>query len=121
MMKTFLLAMVGAALIVSGCGSADGTTKDKEPEVVETPVATPEVEEVIVEFDADRAKDDYVNAGRCAGCHGEQLQGASAGAITGLTKDEVLLAIQEGPKHMPKNLITGEPAENLSAWIASHK
>lgn len=118
-MKKFLLATFGVVLLLGGCG--DQQEPPTEPPV-ETPSETTETESEAVtgDFDAEAAATDYVLTGRCAACHGDQLQGASGPAITGLTKEEVLAAIQEGPGTMPKDLIKGEAAENLSAWIAAH-
>lgn len=72
-------------------------------------------------YDAEKAADDYK---LCASCHGADLQGGKSGAgyakpITSLTKEHILKSILEGPGVMPKDMVTGEAAENLAAWIAA--
>ncbi len=71
-------------------------------------------------FDAEKAANDFKV---CAACHGADLQGGTGGAgldrpISGLSKEKVLTAIQEGPGIMPKDMITGDAAENLAEWVS---
>lgn len=112
-MKKLLTALFGAALILGACGGDEPTPAPAEPAPTETPATD---ETAAGTYDATRAQTAYQS---CAGCHGGDLQGASGPAITGLTKEEVLLAIQEGPGIMPPNMVTGDDAENLAAWIAA--
>lgn len=58
----------------------------------------------------------------CAGCHHLQLTGTELGsAILGLTKDEVLKSIIEGDEGMEANILVGEDAERVAAWVAKQK
>lgn len=107
-MKKLLLALFGAALVLGACGG------DEEPVQEETPA---DEEAAGDTFDATAAEASYQS---CAGCHGGNMEGASGGpGLTGLDKESILAAIKEGPGKMPKNMVTGEEAENLAAWIAA--
>ncbi|MCT8140173.1 cytochrome c [Anaerobacillus sp. CMMVII] len=112
-MKKLLTALFGAALILGACGGDEPTPAPAEP----APSETPADETAAGTFDATRAEAAYQS---CIGCHGGDLQGQGNNpAITGLTAEEVLAAIQAGPGIMPANMVTGEEAENLAAWVAA--
>lgn len=110
-MKKLLIALFGAALILGACGGGD----DAEPETPDAPA-----QEASGDFDASRAQTSYQT---CAGCHGGNLEGGTAASLKGLSKEEVLSAIQEGRQSdngvMPANMVSGDDAENLAAWIAA--
>lgn len=112
-MKKLLTALFGAALILGACGGDEPAPAPAEPAPTETPATD---ETAAGTYDATRAQTSYQS---CAGCHGGDLQGTSGPAITGLTKEEVLSAIQEGRTGMPPNMVTGDDAENLAAWVAA--
>lgn len=112
-MKKLLTALFGAALLLAACGG-----DEPAPAADPAPAETPATDETA--FDAAAAEQSYQQKG-CIGCHGGDLQGASAPGIVGLTKEEVLSAIHEGRTGMPANLVEGEEAENLAAWIASQQ
>ena len=58
----------------------------------------------------------------CAGCHGLELNGTDLGSkIRGLNKKDVLHSINNGEENMPANLLTGEKAERVAAWVAKQK
>jgi cytochrome c551 len=107
-MKKLLIAIIGAAMVLGACGG-------NEP--APAPDETPEVDETAAgDFDPAKAQASYQT---CAGCHGEDLQGKNGPAISGLPKEQVLSAITEGRNGMPPNMVTGEDAENLAAWVAA--
>ncbi|KIL46542.1 hypothetical protein KP77_26690 [Jeotgalibacillus alimentarius] len=60
--------------------------------------------------------------GNCAGCHGDNLEGASGPNLeevgSRLSQDEILQVIQEGQGRMPGNLIEGEEAEVVAEWLS---
>lgn len=114
-MKKIMVVIVGAIFLLGACSNDNAQPKPVTNTVSSTNVDGP--------FDAQKAENDYKV---CAACHGADLQGSKGGAgfdapISGLSKEAVLLSIQEGPGVMPKNMVTGEAAENLSAWIAAQK
>lgn len=120
-MKKLLIALFGAALVLGACGGDEPAPAEPAPEETpaeETPAPeeTPAEETASGEFDAAAAEASYQT---CAGCHGAELQGASAPAIAGLSAEEVLSAIHEGRTGMPPGLVKDEAAENLAAWIAA--
>lgn len=105
------MAMIGAVLLLGACGGADEPAPDETP--TETPADTNET--ATGEFDAARAEASYAS---CIGCHGGNLEGQGANpSIKGLPYEQVITAIQEGPGAMPPNMVEGEDAENLAAWV----
>lgn len=73
--------------------------------------------------DVSRAEATYKN--NCASCHGNNLEGIAGPDLTKVgsrySKEQIIGIIQNGKGIMPKNLVTGEEAENLAAWLASKK
>jgi mono/diheme cytochrome c family protein len=116
-MKKMLVAMLGAALVLGACGG-NGDNNADEPAPADNNNNAEETENAAGDatYDADNAESVYV--GNCAGCHGGDLTGASAPGIAGMSKDDVLAAIQEGPGSMPADLVTGDDAEDVAAWVA---
>lgn len=61
----------------------------------------------------------------CITCHGDNLEGRNGPALdkigSELSEDEILTVIQEGKPGMPGNLIEGEEAEKVAAWLAEKK
>ncbi|OIJ21004.1 hypothetical protein BKP45_07370 [Anaerobacillus alkalidiazotrophicus] len=106
-MKRLFFVLFGAAFVLGACGGAD------------EPAPAPE-QEITGDFDPVRAESAYQ---LCVNCHGANLQGAPAypHPITGLTKEEVLAAIEDGPGVMPGNMVRDEEAENLASWIAAQE
>lgn len=111
-MKKLLVAMLGAVLVLGACGGGDGD----EPSPADDANGTEETAGDNVAYDAANGEEVY--QGRCAACHGGDLQGASGPGIVGLSYDEVLTAIQQGPGGMPADLATGNDAEDVAAWVA---
>ncbi|MCD8509761.1 MAG: cytochrome c [Bacillus sp. (in: Bacteria)] len=111
-MKKLLVAMLGAVLVLGACGG-----NGDEPAPADDTNGTEETAGGDVDVTYDAANGEEVYQGRCAACHGGDLQGASGPGIVGLTYDEVLTAIQEGPGGMPADLATGQDAEDVAAWV----
>lgn len=115
-MKKLLIAMIGAALVLGACG-------DKE-EPAPAPAPAPEQETPAADeaaagtFDASRAEAAYSS---CIGCHGQPTEGGAMWEtpLATYSVEQILAAIQNGPGAMPENLVSGEEAENLAAWIAA--
>jgi cytochrome c551 len=109
--KKIFFALLAGAYLLTACGETqpEQATEGLKPEDITLPDT----------YDAALAE--ATNKRSCAGCHGVDLQGAGAypQPITGLTKEEVYIAIVEGVGRMPANMVTGEEAENLAVWIAA--
>ncbi|QOY36984.1 c-type cytochrome [Anaerobacillus isosaccharinicus] len=110
-MKKSLLAFIGMVFILAACG---GETTTPAPERLQpSDITLPDT------YDEERAQAAYKKS--CAACHGVNLQGGGAYPypITGISKEEMYIAIVQGVGVMPANLVTGEDAENLAVWIAA--
>ncbi|PSL42739.1 cytochrome c551 [Salsuginibacillus halophilus] len=125
-MKKYLLTIGAAALVLSACG----TDEAGEPQ---DPVAENGEEEAADDDNGDEEEADDDGEGEtydademeavyeqnCLSCHGENLEGDGGNpGIQGLDEDSVHTAIEEGPGAMPADLVEGEEAEELSAWVA---
>ncbi|WP_096188372.1 c-type cytochrome [Evansella halocellulosilytica] len=70
------------------------------------------------EFDDPIELGEHVYQGQCASCHGGDLEGgAGPGLLSGLSEDDILQAIEEGPGTMPENLVSGEEADAVAEFI----
>ncbi|RXJ01703.1 cytochrome c [Anaerobacillus alkaliphilus] len=102
------LLFISLIFLLVACG---GNTPDAQLDVSE--ISLPDT------YDEARAQAAYKKS--CAACHGGNLQGGGAYPypITGISKEEMYVAIMEGVGLMPARLVTGEEAENLAVWIAA--
>ncbi len=107
--------MVTVALFAAGCGGGE------EEEATPTPAAA---EETAVPADGAQTagRDQFTTT--CGGCH--TLQDAGTNGQVGPNLDEVqpspqqvLSAIESGPGQMPENLLQGEDAQQVAAYVAS--
>ncbi len=61
----------------------------------------------------------------CASCHGGDLSGGAGPALENVgsehSEEEIRNKIEEGGGGMPANLIEGEEADNVAAWLAEKK
>lgn len=118
-MKKYMIALIGTAFLLGACGGNDGNVNDEVPANDVNNEMNDEAannEEAGGEYDLAAGEEIYV--GNCASCHGSDLSGGSAPGIQGLSYDEVMAAIENGPGTMPSNIVTGEDAENVAAWVA---
>ncbi|TLS36120.1 c-type cytochrome [Pseudalkalibacillus caeni] len=106
---TVFMLVVGLVACGGGNNSSSNNTNNPEEGVDEGGSAT-----------VDGAAAEKAFQQNCASCHGENLEGGTGPALenTDLSKDEILNQIQKGGGGMPANLVEGEKAENLAAWIA---
>lgn len=109
-MTRVIILLMGTLFLLAACG---GTATPPQESLKVEDIQLPDT------YDEFQAQVDYKKA--CAVCHGNDLQGAPAypRPITGMSKEEVYIAIIEGVRMMPGNLVTGEDAENLAVWIAA--
>ena len=73
----------------------------------------------VAEGDVDRGQTVFQR--ECAGCHGDEGEGGVGPALfeTGLSPQEVALAVQEGRGVMPAGIVTGQEAADVSVYVAS--
>ncbi|MFB4164565.1 cytochrome c [Alteribacillus sp. JSM 102045] len=105
-MKKFLMAIAGSAVLILGaCGGGEEDEGESGGgEGGET-------------YDETAAEESY--QANCAQCHGENLEGASGPELPGgHSEDEVREMIDNGGGGMPADIIEGEEADNVAAWVA---
>lgn len=68
--------------------------------------------------DVDLANGEELYQGQCASCHGGDLEGGTGPALEGYDAETVVTAIGEGPGAMPEDLVEGQDAEDVAAWVA---
>ncbi|UCZ54517.1 cytochrome c [Bacillus shivajii] len=71
------------------------------------------------QFDSPYELGEHVYQESCIACHGGDLEGASGPGLSGLSKDEIIHAIEEGPGTMPAGLVGGEDADAVAEYILS--
>ncbi|SDH20312.1 cytochrome c551 [Alteribacillus persepolensis] len=110
-MKKFLMAIAGSAVLVLGaCG---GGGEDDAGEAGGDGGGDTGGET----YDAAAAEETY--QANCAQCHGENLEGASGPALPGgNSQEDIVSMIENGGSGMPPNIVEGDEAENVAAWLA---
>ncbi|MGG3941607.1 cytochrome c551 [Peribacillus psychrosaccharolyticus] len=107
MNKKMLGILLGTTLMLTACGGGD---ESKEPEGDSTQTAS--AEEKLYERS-------------CAGCHGNNLEGAAGPKLSNvgskLSKEDIETIIAEGKGIMPSEVLKGEDAANVAAWLADKK
>ncbi|WP_280771220.1 c-type cytochrome [Salipaludibacillus daqingensis] len=106
-MKKLIVTLMGASLFIAACGGNDVVNEASNSTNNET----------TSNGTYDLASGEEIYQQKCAACHGGDLTGAGASAVTGLTYDEVLDAVVNGAGSMPAGLVTGSDAEDVSAWV----
>ncbi|WP_158736767.1 cytochrome c [Alteribacillus sp. YIM 98480] len=106
-MKKFLMAVAGSAVLILGaCGGGEEDTGESGGD-----------EGGGETFDEAAAEESY--QANCAQCHGENLEGMNGPELPGdHSQEEVLEMIENGGSGMPSDIIEGEEAENVAAWVA---
>ncbi|MDQ0298269.1 cytochrome c551 [Salibacterium salarium] len=112
-MKKAMLAFAGSAMLILGACGGGG-----EDEAGDSGADNGGGNGGGKSYDAEAAQESYDS--NCLQCHGENLEGQVGPELSGndLSKDEVLSMIQNGGNGMQANIIEGEEAENVAAWIA---
>jgi cytochrome c551 len=61
----------------------------------------------------------------CAGCHGQNLEGAVGPSLqkigSKMNENQILEVITKGRGQMPRGLVPEEEAKKLAAWLAAKK
>lgn len=124
-MKKFLMAAMAIMLVLGACGAPaeePAPAEDVPPAEGEPGEPADEVQDEAaagdVTYDVAAAEATYQQS--CAACHGGNLQGGMGPAVGGgaYTYDEIINVIAHGKGTMPKEIVTGEEAENLARWLA---
>ncbi|GAK00631.1 MULTISPECIES: cytochrome c [unclassified Geomicrobium] len=123
-MKKWLIVFGAAAFMLAGCNEDAGDVQEPVGDSFEDsggPSSASEEGE-----DGEGSEGETVDSGEgaslyeenCLSCHGQDMQGESGPGIAGMGEDEVINAIAEGPGSMPENLVEGEDAEAVAAYVA---
>ena len=80
---------------------------------------------VEVTFDKNSEEYQLMKNGSCLNCHGQNLEGLSGPRLDKigdtLSKEDILDAIENGRRGMPKGLLKGEEAEKVAQWLSELK
>ena len=104
--KLFFGAVIGASLLLGACGSDDDAKKDGSTSAEPDAAALAEQ--------------------KCMGCHGKNLEGSSAPALTKVgaekSEEEIHDILINGTKGgMPSGLVNEEEADQLAKWLSEKK
>ncbi|MBB6451220.1 mono/diheme cytochrome c family protein [Geomicrobium halophilum] len=94
-MKKLMMVIGGSAMLLAACG-------DESEEAGDT---------------MDPAEGEGLYEENCLSCHGDDMDGGTGPALDGYSADEVVTAIEEGPGTMPADLVEGEEAESVAAYV----
>ncbi|OLN24234.1 cytochrome C551 [Domibacillus antri] len=125
MKKTLLALLLGSSVALAACGG-DDAAEDTENAVEETEEAVDETtEEGTNDATTTAAAGEEVYQQSCLSCHGGNLEGGFGPALdkagAKYSKDEILAIIENGQGQMPPNVVEGEEAEAVAAWLAEKK
>ncbi|RSK28601.1 c-type cytochrome [Bacillus sp. HMF5848] len=114
MKKKLLALLMGTSLVLAACGGGGEEPADN--------AASSGGDSGAATVAADVEK---VYQRSCVGCHGQNLEGGVGPALTAtganLSQDEIESIIVNGKGGMPGNLVSGEDAAALAAWLAEKK
>ncbi|WP_019394897.1 cytochrome c551 [Priestia filamentosa] len=109
MKKAAWALIIGATLIMSGCGDSEEKSSSKEEKI--------NVDE------AGEAGKLYKQS--CLGCHGDNLQGNNGPNLQQVgkkySKEELSEIIVNGRGSMPKGLLEKEEANKVAEWLSTMK
>lgn len=109
--KKLLAAIFGAVLVLGACGGGKDTGNEKNEGATGEDTAAVDAEQIVNQ--------------KCISCHGGNLEGASAPALTEVgadhSEEEILDIILNGQGGMPGGIIKGADAEAVASWLAEKK
>jgi cytochrome c551 len=123
--KSLLAFMLGSSVALAACGGGEEENAANDAAVEETGTETeaPSTDEGTEETTASAGEEVYQQS--CLSCHGENLEGGFGPALDNAgaeySKDEILNIIHNGKGQMPPNVVEGEDAEAVAAWLAEKK
>jgi|SRR4051794_33603752 cytochrome c551 len=72
-----------------------------------------------------QTEEEKIYANNCASCHGNALEGSAGPNLedigSKMSKEEILEIINNGGNGMPPELIQGEEADKVAAWLDEKK
>ncbi|WP_075528649.1 cytochrome c551 [Sporosarcina ureilytica] len=111
MKKKLLAAIFGATLVLGACGGGNDTSNETDTGTSGGDTAEVDAEAVVQQ--------------KCIACHGGNLEGASAPAIStagaNYSEDEIRDIIQNGKGGMPAIKMAEAEADAVAAWLAEKK
>ncbi|MGE5704223.1 MAG: cytochrome c551 [Clostridia bacterium] len=121
------IMLAGAlALSLSACGGGQTAQPPAEQKPAEQPATQqPATGGATSPSNVDAAKAEATFKNTCSSCHGQNLEGVvgpnlqKIGAT--LTKEQIEDVLKNGKGSMPPNLVSGDEADNLAAWLAEKK
>lgn len=124
-MKKFVASLFTATMLLAACGGGDdggGNEPADNSGGTNNGAANEEASNEEASNngggEVDLANGEELFQGNCASCHGGELEGGTGPALEGVSADEVESAIQEGPGSMPENIVEGQDASDVAAWVA---
>lgn len=117
-MKKIAALLVSSVIVLGACGDAEENNEADPAEENNAAEENNTNENAADNGEYDLANGEEMYEGNCASCHGGDLEGGSGPGIEGLSHDEVLTAIQEGPGSMQADIVEGDDAEDVAAWVA---
>ena len=77
------------------------------------------------ESQAPQTEEEKIYANNCASCHGNALEGYAGPRLddvgSKMSKEDILDIIETGGQGMPGDIVQGEEAEKVAAWLAEKK
>ncbi len=117
MNKSLIALFLGSAVVLSACGGGEDASKEKTE--TEAPATDSGTEKTAV------SAGEEVYQQNCLSCHGENLEGGFGPALDKIgseySEEEILHVIHNGKGQMPANVVEGEEAEAVAAWLAEKK
>lgn len=112
-MKKWLVAvLLGVLLVLGACGGGSDDKKDANNGNNDGNTT-----------DVAAGEDLYKK--QCASCHGQDLSGGAGPSLETVGADlnagEIKTIIEEGQGSMPGGLLTGDDAQAVADWLATHK
>ncbi|HIV73732.1 MAG TPA: c-type cytochrome [Candidatus Pseudogracilibacillus intestinigallinarum] len=131
MKKSLMAVLFALMLVLAACGGGNndatnndaGNTNSNTNNTEENAGNNEGNDNAGDSVDSAAAEDVYKSS--CASCHGQDLSGGAGPDLTSvgseLSADDILSVIENGQGSMPGGLISGDDAQAVADWLASHK
>ena len=121
MKKILAILFIGTGLVLGACSGGEEVAEPEEAEETEVETEDAGGTEEAAEIDVAAAEEIFQQ--NCASCHGGDLSGGAGPPLAEVgakyTEEEILEIIHEGPGAMRGDLIVGEEAELVAAWLVT--
>lgn len=120
--KSVLALILGSSVALAACGGGeeDAAVEETEPQ---TETEAPATDESAEETTASAGEEVYKQS--CLSCHGGNLEGGFGPALdtigSKMSEEDILSVIENGQGQMPPNVVEGEDAQAVAAWLAEKK